>query len=41
MTANDHLLGAAVTACAPGADHALRDLTSRDDVELLVRNFYA
>lgn len=41
VTANDRHLGAAVTACAPGADHALRDLTSRDDVELLVRNFYA
>jgi len=41
VTVNDRHLGAAVTACAPGADHALRDLTSRDDVELLVRNFYA
>jgi hypothetical protein len=41
MTANDHLLGAAMTAPALGADHALRDLTNRDDVELLVRNFYA
>lgn len=41
MTANDHHLGAAMTGPAPGADHALRDLTNRDDVELLVGNFYA
>lgn len=41
VTVNDHLLGAAMTAPALGADHVLRDLTNRDDVELLVRNFYA
>jgi hemoglobin len=30
-----------MTVSATGADHVLRDLTNRDDVEFLVRNFYA